>query len=186
MALIPRLDRNRSGSARALMVLTPVVPGREEALRTLLAALPRGRGRSPFAALQRTHFARWVVVDDFVTDPGQPSPDPLGGAYLVFTSNLDGPLDDYLDELASGSLSVIGEVWGHCVACPHPARGAPFKAYLEHNRIDTGYFYSAYPTATVADVRRALALRERMIRFVTAAQTMDSADVRALLLQEFG
>ena len=56
---------NTSGQAYALMVMTPVTPGQETAVRTALDALPTGE-QSPLARMQTTHFARWLVLADLV------------------------------------------------------------------------------------------------------------------------
>ncbi|HUA06690.1 MAG TPA: hypothetical protein VMB27_22480, partial [Solirubrobacteraceae bacterium] len=52
------------------------------------------------------------------------------------------------------------------------ATGPQLKAYLLHNKIDTGFFVAAYPHATVPQVRSALAARERLIEFAVRAQSM--------------
>jgi len=88
---------NSSGQATAFMALTPIQPGEEAALRSFLGALRQDE--SPLARLGGTHFARWVILDDWVNDPSQPREDHLQSRYLIFTSNFDGPLDPYLDEL---------------------------------------------------------------------------------------
>ena len=67
------LNPNVSGQAYALMVLTPITPGREQELRDLLEGYTEAS--SPLARLPRTHFGRWVILDDFVRDATQPKPD---------------------------------------------------------------------------------------------------------------
>ncbi len=101
---------NTSGQATAFMALTPISPGAEPALRSYLEALPQDA--SPLARLAGTHFARWVILPDWVNDPGQSRQDHLGGPYLIFTSNFDGPLDPYLDELCAKLAAEAREIWG--------------------------------------------------------------------------
>lgn len=176
---------NEAGQAYALMVLTPIVPAEEHALREYLEGLAGQPSRSPFERLGRTHFARWVIVKDFVNDPLQPKEDHLGGPYLVFTSNLDGPLDSYLDELCTKLAPEAKEIWGRCVACPPSARGQELKRYLLHNQIDTGFFVSAYPEADVVKVRRCLDTRRRLIAFAQRAQRLQPPELRAAFIEEF-
>ncbi len=176
---------NESGQAYALMVLTPIAPGEEPALRTYLERLRDQPGGSPFERLGRTHFARWVIVRDFVNDPSQPKEDHLGGPYLVFTSNLDGPLESYLDELCAKLAPEAKEIWGRCVGCPADASGAALKRYLLHNQIDTGLFVSAYPHADVLTVRRCLDTRDRLIDFAQRAQRLAPHELRPAFLEEF-
>lgn len=171
------LTSNTLGQAYALTVLTPIASRHEDALRTTLARFERDG--SPFADLGRTHFARWVVVDDFVNDPSQRTNDHLACRYLLFSATLDGELDSYLDALCAKDWAA--EVWDTCIGAPRPARGAALKAYLKHNQLDTGLFFSAYPDARVEQVLRALALRRAFIEFVADAQALEPA----ALAQEF-
>jgi hypothetical protein len=177
------LNPDRAGQAIALTVMTPIRPGAQDELGEYLDGLHE-RG-SPLAKLPRTHFARWVIVPSFVRDPAQPKDDPLGCRYLLFTSNLDGPLDSYLDELCERLVPEAEEIWGRCVGCPQPASGGALKAYLLHNRLRTGQFVAAYPNATVAAVRDGLDLRERVIAFAVHAQGMAPADLQRAFREAF-
>ena len=174
---------NVAGQATAFMAIAPILGGEEAALRGYLDALPQ-RG-SPLERLAGTHFARWLILTDWVKDPGQGSEDHLDSSYLIFTSNFDGPLDRYLDELCEKLAPDAPQIWGRCVGCPPGAAGAELKAYLLHNKIDTGFFVAAYPHATVAQVKAALAARERLIAFAVAAQEMSPADIQRGFEAEF-
>ena len=174
---------NSSGQATAFMALTPIRPGAAGELRAYLEALPRND--SPLARLAGTHFARWVILGDWVNDPAQPRADNLETPYLIFTSNFDGPLDPYLDELCVKLAPEAREIWGRCVGCPPDATGPQLKAYLLHNKIDTGFFVAAYPRATVAQVKAAIEARTRLISFAVMAQAMPAADLQSAFLAEF-
>jgi hypothetical protein len=175
-------DPNRSGQACALTVFAPIAPGREAELRGYLEGLDQRT--SPLAKLPRTHFGRWVIVPDFVWEPGQRRGDRLRGPYLLFTSNFDGPLHSYLDELCTQMGAEARQIWGHCAGCPPDAAG--LKSYLLRNRVDTGIFVAAYPRATVARVRRALAARRRTIAFAVRTQGMEPAALQQAFLRELG
>ena len=174
---------NKSGQASALMVMTPIIPGCEDGLRADLEKLHNAG--SPLARSTRTHFARWVIVPNFVSDPEQPRRDDLNCQYLVFTSNFDGPLGSYLDELCRQLAPEAPRIWGRCIGCPEPAAGAALAAYLLHNKINTGFFVAAYPDATVAEVTRSLGTRAQMIEFAVRAQTMDSVELQRAFIEEF-
>jgi hypothetical protein len=174
---------NRSGQATAFMALTPIRPGAENELRAYLEALPEAG--SPLARLAGTHFARWVILDDWVNDPSQSREDHLESRYLIFTSNFDGPLEPYLDELCVKLAPEASEIWGRCVGCPPEATGPQLKAYLLHNKIDTGFFVAAYPNSTVAQVKAALEARARLISFAVLAQTIPADDLRRAFLADF-
>ena len=179
---MPVSSSNVDGQAYALMVLTPIAPGQEAELRAYLEGLDRDP--SPLARVPRTHFARWVIVCDWVNDPSQRKDDRLGCQFLVFTSNFDGPLDSYLDELCDGLAAESQQIWGRCIGCPPDATREQLKAYLLHNQIDTGFFYSAYPQAPLERVRRALRTRETMIALVLRAQAMEPADLQRAFVTE--
>ncbi len=171
-----------------LMVLTPIRPGEEDALRSYLEGLgaaPAGEDeRSPMARLARTHIARWLVIDDLPHDPAAPH-DHLDMAYLLFTSAFDGDLDSYLDELVFALAPEAGEIWGRCVGCPEPAAGAALKRYLRHNQLDAGFFFAAYGESTVADVTRALDKRARLTAFLLRTQGMEPAALQEEFVREF-
>ncbi len=111
--------RNTSGQAHALTVLTPILAGHESLLAALLDTFPSGRG-SPLAAVPGTHFARWVIIGDVVFEtPGQRR-DHLRQARLLFTSNLDGPLEPYLEVLRTGLGETADAIWSHCAELSRP------------------------------------------------------------------
>jgi hypothetical protein len=178
---------NVSGQAYAFMAMTPVKPGEKDALAAYLRGLC-DRGRSPLARLPRTHLGRFVIVDDFHNDPsyGQRREEHLDLPYLIFTSNFDGDLDSYLDELCERLAPEATEIWGRCVGCPDRAGGAELKAYLKHNQIKTSMFFAAYGHASTATVKRTLHQRERMIEFAVGAQGLPPAELQRRFLDEFG
>ena len=169
-------DPDRSGQAGALTVLTPIAPGAEPDLRAYLEGLRAGP--SPLARLPRTHFGRWVIVEDLVSD-GEANPDQLATPHLLFTACFDGTLDSYLDELCAELTAEAPAIWGRCLGAPQPTTGAALKAYLRAHHHKTGFFVAAYPEATVGQVRAALAQREHVIAFVRGAQGMDPAQLRS-------
>ena len=180
---------NVFGGTCLLMVLTPIRPGEEDALRAYLEGLGGAGGdgdgeRSPLARLARTHIGRWLILDDLPHDPAAPH-DHLDLQYLLFTSAFDGDLDSYLDELVGALVPEAGEIWGRCVGCPEPAAGPPLKRYLRHNQLDAGFFFAAYGESTVADVLRALDKRTRLAAFVLRTQGMAPAAVRERFVAEF-
>ena len=174
-----------SGQAFALTVMTPIAAGEVEPLRAYLEGLRAGGDAGPLARLPRTHFGRWVIVPDFV-DADVPNADHLDTPYLLFTACFDGALDSYLDELVAELATEAAEIWGRCAGCTQPAAGAALKAYLLDHRITTGFFVAAYGTATVPEVRAALAQRDRMIAFAQESQDMDAATLQREFAARFG
>lgn len=169
--------------AYLLMVLTPVRPGEEEALRAFLQSL-HDHGPSPLARLGRMHVGRWLILPDMPQNPAAMA-DHLDMPYLLFTSAFDGDVQSYLDELVEALAPEAGEIWGRCVGCPNPAAGPWLKDYLLHNQLDAGFFFAAYGSSTVADVRRALDKRERLTAFMLRTQGMEPATVQEAFVREF-
>lgn len=169
-----------------LMVLTPIRPGEEDALRAYLEGLrgDDGSASSPLARVARTHVARWLILDDMPHDPAAPH-DHLDLPYLLFTSAFDGDRDSYLDELVGALAGEAPEIWGRCVGCPTPASGEGLKRYLIHNQLDSGFFFAAYGESTVQDVQRALDKRTRLAAFVLRTQGMAPGEVRERFVAEF-
>src|SRR4051812_5467756 len=176
------LTSNTLGQAYALTVLTPIRPGARDDLCALLAGFERNE--SPFADLERTHFARWVVVDDFINDRSQRTEDHLACPYLLFTATLDGEVDSYLSVLCTKDWAA--RVWGACIGAPDPPTGPALKSYLRHNQIDTGLFFSAYPDARVERVHRCLDLRQKVIEFAADGQAMDRETLKREFLERLG
>jgi hypothetical protein len=174
---------NRAGNTYSLMVLTPIRPGEEGLLRAYLENL----GESPLARVPRTHMARLIVIDDMPCPPERRDlHDPLGGSYLLFTSNFDGSLNAYLSDLVTALEPAAAEIWGRCIGCPQPAAGAALKAYIGRNQLQSGVVFAAYGDASVQQVRGALDKRARLIDFAVRAQDMQPDARRKAFLEEFG
>jgi hypothetical protein len=179
---------NQTGQAYAFMAMTPIQPGEEAALEQYLHGFRDRNAPSPLAKLPRTHMGRFVIVPDFHNDKvwKQRREEHLDLRYLIFTSNLDGDIETYLDELCEKLAPEAPEIWGRCVGCPDPPSGQRLKHYLKHNQIDTGIFFAAYQDATVARVKHCLYERERMIEFAVASQGLAAEALQQAFLREFG
>lgn len=144
---------------------------RLHALRTFTALLPLadveaaarvvdGWTTSPFAGVEGTHFARLVVVDGVGRAAADQPLDELG-PYLMFSAFFDREPDAWLADLPAEVAAVLR----HCRACPD-AGPATLRAWLEEHHVPATAIFGAYPEATVAEVREALAFRDRLRRFV--------------------
>ena len=176
---------NVVGQAYTFMALTAIAPGRSESLRGHLESLPSA-AESPFAKLDQTHFARFVIIPQLV-DLGPPpaTRDTLKNEYLLFSADFDGSLERFLDGVCIAMAAEADTIWGHCVGYPGTSDRAAFERYMRHNQIDTTFPFAAYPHATVADVREALELRGRLTDFAIRAQSMDSASLHEAYRQAF-
>jgi hypothetical protein len=177
---------NRSGQASGFLSLTAIKPGEEDALREVLDGF-RERGERPLDKVPGTHMARFVIVTKFNCKPSykQRHPDTLACSTLVFSSNLDGEIDDYLDVLCDTFQPEAQQIWSHCVGAPETCEGTALKDYLKHNQIDCGFFYAAYGDATVEKVKSSLAQRDRLVEFATEHQGASAEELHKAFLREF-
>src|SRR5574337_1968720 len=175
---------NTSEQAYAFTCVTPILPGREPTLQARLADMPTGAA-SPLARMGCTHFARWVVLHDLVYQGPPQVRDRLQSPYLFFISNFDGELDAYLDALLDHMAGEAEAVWSCCVGFPGTEDRDAFMAYLKHNQLNTTFFFSAYPDATVDDVGASLAVRQQITDFAIGAQALDARSLRQAWLRAF-
>jgi hypothetical protein len=176
--------RNVTGSAYALAVFTPIIPGHEAEVRHTIECLPRGEA-SPLARLGTVHTSRLLILDHLVHQGPSQKPDRLRSSYLVFTAAFDGVLDAFLDALLRLLPREADSWWRHCVGYPGLSQAPAFKAWIRHNQIHTSLFAVAAPNETVADVRAALALRDRLLAFAIAAQGLEAAELQRRFRQTF-
>jgi hypothetical protein len=177
---------NKSDRAYGLTVLSPILPGltadgepHDLAIRHELLALDAYE-ESPLASVPTTHLARWVVIDTLPFEGIPARVDQLAYKYLLFTSNFDGELDDYLELLRTRVPETVTRLWGHCIAFPGVRDRESFAAYMRRCQVETSFFFGAYTKYTVDDVLRALDLQRRMARFVAEQQAAhpDPAELR--------
>jgi hypothetical protein len=164
---------DRRSQAQALTLLAPIVRGREEDLRAVLAALPVGAA-SPLAQLPGTHFARFVIVGDL-----------LPSSHLLFSACLDGELEPWLGALCEHIPDTADAVFGACERYPGCEEPAAFASWVAANRLRTAAFTGGYLHAPLEEVCEALALRDRLRSFAPRAQHMGAAELQAAFLKEF-
>jgi hypothetical protein len=128
-----------------LTAIAPLKPGGADTLRQIFAGRKRAEAmgaHSPIEQIESIHYARWVILD--------------GGTRLLFTSNFDGNLEDYLAEFAERDEGPINLIFGSCEGWPGARPVGPFIQYVRDHMVPAEYYYSAYPKHTVKEVKRAL------------------------------
>jgi hypothetical protein len=149
---------NGAGKAgNATTIVAEVDPAKVESLRRMLDrdGDPRASRVVDLSRSEHTHFARWVLV----ASPSTAKP------WLVFESNHDGRIEEYLDEILDIGGAALVTMYEHCVGAPSSGE---LKSYLLDRRRVLGYeaFYRAYPTRSVAEVKTALAITNRVRKFL--------------------
>lgn len=172
-------DRARNtdglGKAATLNVLTPIIPGDTWLVGVVLWALRRFTTPVDLALLS---FVHWAVIPRTAfpqLDPRQPK-EQLNHDYLIFLSAFTGPWGPYIDAFADVLFKALDAVWSWTVAYPGANPVTGLKTHIIRNRIESDHFYSAYPGASVRDVRDAL---------IIAAALEDLAKLQGLPAVEF-
>lgn len=178
------LDHNLAGSVYALTVFAAILPGHEQAVRDVIESLPLGP-ESPLARLEQLHVSRLHIFDELVYQGEPQKRERLKSRYLVFTSSIDGELDAYLEAICERLPAEADSWWSHCVGYPGTSDRAAFKRWIAHNQIQTNLFASAYPQASVKDVRAALATRERVLEFAIGAQGLGDDELKSRFDETF-
>jgi hypothetical protein len=157
---------NAGANQVALTVVAPVKPGQTDSLKRLLAELggnPADNPLVPFGQLPQVHFARLLVLDETVDLRGAPLP-----PYLVFLSDVDAPLSQYLARLLDVAGEGLDQIFHHCEGypvagtVPRPQR----LAYLVAHAVKANAAYVNTVGRTVQQVRQEAALREAIQQFL--------------------
>lgn len=106
----------------------------------------------PIDSIETIHYARWVIID--------------GGTRLLFTSNYDGNLEDYLAEFAERDEGPLNIIFSQCVGWPGARPVGPFIQYVKEHMVPAEYYHSAYPRHTVKEIKRALYWKEKTETFI--------------------
>src|SRR5215210_3325137 len=100
----------------ALAARATVAPGRVDELRSALSAMADsgdGAASIPFSRLGGVHLARLMLIEDDLDKDGNRIP-----ASLIYTSEVDAPLADRVDELADVGGPGLDATFGLCEDYP--------------------------------------------------------------------
>ncbi len=142
-----------------LTSITTVKPDRLDRLKAVLARFSDPARESPIAVVSTIHFARWVLIDN--------------DTRLLFTSNFDGTLESYIDEFIEKASEGLDAIWSNCEGFPEGGSKnvAAFKKYVRESEIKNTLVYTAYPDATVKQIKQALRTRKKFEDFLDEFQS---------------
>jgi hypothetical protein len=143
---------------QALTVIAKVKAGKEPFLRGLLCA----HGERVYERSPRTHFANWVILND-----------PDNGPRLLWSSNYDGTLREYLRELLSGARDLLDEILRMVEGYRGPER---LEGFVRSHSYSPQTFFIAYQKLTCARTLEVMHVRERIERFADAATCTGMVD----------
>ena len=147
-------------------VVAPVLPGREGALRKLLASMTSQPGMAdpknallPFGEFRHVHFARLVLLDDRTLGDIEAYglPRRQRPVYLAFVGDCDGPAHECLAELARRAGPGLRAVFEHCADFD----GALLPWMLAHDQ-PIAASYVNWVGRTVVQVREESALQQTL------------------------
>jgi hypothetical protein len=172
--------RNQYGSGKAVTfnVITPMKRAGACIVKLLLWFFDTFKWTQKTAKeLSFLPFVHWVVIgrNQFPhLDPAQPR-EKLNYDYLFFLSTFNGPWGPYIDAFADVLYQPLDTVWFWSVGYPFARPVSRLKAYIIHNQVESDHAYSAYPGASVRDVRAACELYEQVVAFADASKDLDPA-----------
>jgi hypothetical protein len=129
------------GKVTALTAISVIKKGEADALRATLAKLTEGGG-GKIAGLGTIYNVRWVIFD--------------GDTRLLFATNFSDDLDHYMRDFAEKAPQGIDAIWGHCEGYPGAANYEKLRDYILGCAIETSGYYTAFPDASVQEIRAAL------------------------------
>ena len=144
-----------------LTVIAPIKPGEEAALSQILEAIATDLANNPFlqiARSQTTHFLRLAIMSD--ADYGH---------RLLMTSNYDGDLSDYLEDLLSLGPE-IDRIWNKCDGYQE---ASSLEEFIRARSYRAQAAYTAIQGETVNSIRQRIDLREKLEQFLDLKAVSD-------------
>jgi hypothetical protein len=162
--------RNEHGLGKAVTfnVITPMTRPGTLVVAVVLWIFDRWKWtQSTAKALAFLPFVHWVIVkrNSFPRlDDDQPA-EKLNYDYLFFLSTFNGPWGPYIEAFADVLYVPLDTVWFWSIRYPFARPVGPLKTYIKRNQVESDHSYSAYPGASVRDVRAGLELQSQLETF---------------------
>ena len=190
------------GGATEVTLLTPIMPGLvpgetrtyEQRLAAGLESVQRrvaARVPTVIGAMPTIHFARWLILRpaQYLQNSRVDPKDPSLRSWLLFTSNFDGQLKDYLREFSVFLAEDVDRIWGNCEGWPQ-AGSRSFEEYWDYakrHQVPTHAFYAAYPDLSVGRIRQLQRFKRAFDELVARTRRPDGTSVDGIgpLLDRF-
>ena len=152
------------GKTAPMTVFTVLKPWRAWWTRIVMTIFkltnPQWNGLQNVKRLRFIHFAQWTVVSPnrFNSLFAGDQVSPVKRHHFLFTTNFNGPWDQYIDSFAlvKPVRSGIGIFWGTSQKFTKAYPIRRFKRYIRYHEYPVDAFYNAYPGATIRDIESAL------------------------------
>jgi hypothetical protein len=181
---VPDRARNQHGLGKAVTfnVITPMTRVGTWVVKALLWYFDRRKSTQQTAKdLAFLPFVHWVVVrrDQFPRLESTQEPEQLSYDYLFFLSTFNGPWAPYIEAFSDVLHMPLDAVWFWSVGYPFARPVSPLKSYIHRNQVESDHCYSAYPGASVRDVRSALDLRTMIMKFNKEKPSLSDVEFEA-------
>ncbi len=166
----------------ALNIITEVDPARIESLHALLDRMKQDPQRNsilPFGKLPKVHFGRLVLIPEAMG--------PAGSIYrplLVLALNIDGDVQEQLDELVRVAATGLAEMYSHCKMFADVSTDADLLACLRAHLAPADAFYINTIGRSLAQVQLEAKLHEALQAYLDAHNWthLSPGDVHARLV----
>ena len=151
----PGLKAGRSNEFTLIMNLKP---GGAERLRKKLASNSKfGNQNQGYAdRIGTLHDLRFVIFDN--------------DTRLLFATTFDDDWDAYIDDFAALLPELIDDVFEEVEDYPG-IKSPDIKDFIVKSQVTSTYFYSAYPDASVRDIRKAMKVKSGLDVLLDAASS---------------
>jgi hypothetical protein len=129
------------GQAHEFTVIVPLKPGGAEQVREVLKRRESGEARARRDAMGTLHDMRVILFDN--------------DTRMLFATVFDGSWDSYIDDFASKMPDQLDALFSAMEGYPQAGIHDPnIKDFLRQYQLEADEFYSAYPDATVKQIRK--------------------------------
>jgi len=146
----------RAGQASELTIIAPLKVGGAERLRKKMSDTFGDPNQKLVDRIGTIHDMRYVIFDNETR--------------LLFTSTFDDDWDAYINDFAALIPDLIDIVFEEVEGYPG-IRSADIKDYIVKSQVTSTYFYSAYPDASVRDIRKAMKIKRGLDVLLDAASS---------------
>ena len=148
----------KAGRSNEFTLIMPLKPGGAERLRKKLASDSKfGNQNQVFAdRIGTLHDLRFVIFDN--------------DTRLLFATTFDDDWDAYINDFAALIPDLIDIVFEEVEDYPG-IRSPNIKDYIVKSQVTSTYFYSAYPDASVRDIRKAMKIKRGLDVLLDAASS---------------
>ncbi len=134
---------------------------------------------SPFASIPNTYFARLFILRDVFYESKPDREEHLKSQYLVFTSNLHGDLDTYLQGMWESQNDAVRSIWQYCVGFDNVNDVTSFIDYMRKCQVTNALLFNGSSDEPLKRQLKALLLKQEFGKFVADNQGRDPSELRA-------